>query len=196
MEEVSIPPIDELDAPGADAFVQALAPLFEGASGFAARLALDRPFASYATLFDRARVVALAMPEPEQIALLDAHPRIGAPPAAVSPLSFREQGYDRSSDPSDGLGPATDEEADEEAEGEAARHKLAMELERLNAAYEARFGFRFVIHVAGRSRAEIARLMEVHTSGDREEEKRRALDGVVDIARDRLTRLRRAEEAG
>ena len=35
------------------------------------------------------------MPEDEQIELIDAHPRLGAPPASVSALSHREQGYDR-----------------------------------------------------------------------------------------------------
>ena len=176
MEEV--PPIDELDALVADAFVRTLAPLFEGTSAFAARLALDRPFGSYRALLDRARVVALAMPESEQIALLDAHPRIGASPATVSALSYREQGYDR-----------------EAAHDREAPPQLATDLERLNAAYETRFGFRFVIHVAGRSRAEIARLLlEEHLSPDREEEKHRALRDVVAIAQDRLRLLRGAEE--
>lgn len=197
-EKPAIPPLAELDELGADAFVQALAPLFEGAPGFVARLAMDRPFGSYRALLDRARVVALSMPEPEQIALLDAHPRIGAPPAGVSALSFREQGYDRESGPrtatptdgSDGVGP---EGLAATADEEAGRQQLAIELERLNGAYEARFGFRFVIHVAGRSRREMARLMEEHISGDRQEEKRRALTDVVSIAGDRLTRLRGAE---
>ena len=35
------------------------------------------------------------MPEAEQCELIDAHPRLGAPPGSVSALSFREQGYDR-----------------------------------------------------------------------------------------------------
>ncbi len=188
-----IPPIAELDALGAPAFAQALAPLFEGAPSFAARLGLDRPFGSYRALLDRARVVAQAMSEAEQIALLDAHPRIGAPPATVSPLSFREQGYDRESREQAGDsvgGPAAT------AEEKVIRERLAIELQRLNAAYESRFGFRFVIHVAGRSRAEIARVMEQLLSADRQDEKRRALDDVVNIAQDRLVRLREAEAAG
>ncbi|CAN5788363.1 2-oxo-4-hydroxy-4-carboxy-5-ureidoimidazoline decarboxylase [soil metagenome] len=184
MREASVPPIGDLDALGTDGFVQALAPLFEGAPAFAARLALDRPFGSYRALLERARLVALTMPEPEQVALLDAHPRIGAPAADVSALSLREQGYDREAGAA-----ASDPE-------ELARQKLAGELARLNVAYESRFGFRFVIHVAGRSRGEIALLMAEHLSADREEEIRRALDDVVDIAQDRLVHLRGAEAAG
>ncbi|MDQ3448999.1 MAG: 2-oxo-4-hydroxy-4-carboxy-5-ureidoimidazoline decarboxylase, partial [Chloroflexota bacterium] len=81
------------------------------------------------------------------------------------------------------------------ADEEASRQQLVIDLEGLNAAYEARFGFRFVIHVAGRSPAEIVRLMERHLSADREEEKQRGLNDVVSIARDRLARLVAAEEA-
>ena len=191
-EAPSVPPIEELDELGAEAFVGALAPLFEGAPRFVERLGRDRPFGSYAALLDRARRLALTMPEPEQIALLDAHPRIGAPPAAISALSFREQGCDREA--ADGAGDQGRLAAT--ADEEASRQRLAIELERLNAAYEARFGFRFVIHVAGRSRTEIARLMEGHLAADREEEMQRGLSDVVGIARDRLERLGGAEEAG
>lgn len=181
----------ELDELGAEGFIRALEPLFEGAPGFVARLSGDRPFGSYAALLDRARLVALTMPEPEQIALLDAHPRIGAPPAAVSALSFQEQGYDREAAERESRHGGLAATADEEA----GRQRLAIELERLNDAYEARFGFRFVIHVAGRSRTEIARLMESHLAADRAEEMQRALGDVVAIARDRIMRLRGSEEA-
>src|SRR5207344_3188267 len=116
------------------AFEAAVAPLFEGAPGFLSRLAAARPFGTSEAMFDAALAIAGVMPEPEKIELLDAHPRIGAPPGSVSPDSFREQGYDR------------------EAAGEAAEHERAriqVELDRLNAAYEDRFGFRFVVFVAG-----------------------------------------------
>ncbi len=190
-EAPELPSIEELDELGADAFVGALAPLFEGAPGLIARLSLDRPFGSYDALLERARVVASTMPESEQIALLDAHPRIGAPPATVSALSFREQGYDpeaaEEAGDHGGVAASTDEEA--------SRQRLAMELERLNSAYETRFGFRFVIHVAGRSRADIVTLMESHLAADREREKQRALEDVVNIAQDRLARVRGAEGA-
>ncbi len=185
-EAPAIPSISRIDALSAEDFVQSLAPLFEGAPGFVNRLALDRPFDSDAALLERARVIVLTMPESEQIELLDAHPRIGAPPATVSALSFREQGYDR-----DTVATGVSDDTEEEA----ARRQLAIDLERLNTTYEARFGFRFVIHVAGRSRAEVARLMEGHLAADREQEKRRALLDVVDIARERLRRICGVEEA-
>ena len=119
-------------------FAAAVAPLFEGAPRFLGRLAIARPFGSVDELFARAREIAHAMPLDEQIELIDAHPRLGAPPATVSAMSFVEQGYDR--------------EPSEPHAAEPTR-PVAAELDRLNAAYEARFGFRYCVFVAGRSRA-------------------------------------------
>ena len=107
------------------------------------------------------------MPEAEQVELLNAHPRIGAAPGSVSALSYREQGYDRD--------PGTAE--------------LQARLDRLNDEYESRFGFRFVVFVAGRPRAAIADVMESHLDSDRQTEKERCLRDVVAIARDRAAKL-------
>jgi 2-oxo-4-hydroxy-4-carboxy--5-ureidoimidazoline (OHCU) decarboxylase len=76
-------------------FVAAVAPLFEGASHFLDRLANARPFGGADEMFRRSRAIALSMPESEQIELIDAHPRLGAPPSTVSAMSYGEQGYDR-----------------------------------------------------------------------------------------------------
>ena len=168
---VPLPDLDELDA---DTCAIALAPLFEGAPRFLARLAADRPFGEAGTLFGRAREIAHAMPEPEQVELIDAHPRLGAPPGSVSALSFREQGYDT-------------EAADAAAEAERAR--VAGELARLNEAYEAHFGFRCCLFVAGRPRAALLPELEATLAADRHAELHRALDAVVDIAADRYRTL-------
>jgi 2-oxo-4-hydroxy-4-carboxy--5-ureidoimidazoline (OHCU) decarboxylase len=125
--------------------------------------------------------VALEMPEVDRLELVDAHPRIGAPPASVSALSFVEQGYDR-----DAAGTMA---------AEAERNRVGAELARLNAAYEARFGFRFVVFVAGRPRSAIIPLIEVALGGDRTAELRRALIDVVAIARDRASKLGMGEVA-
>lgn len=160
--------LDRLDA--ADC-AGALAPLFEGAPRFLARLAAARPYGDADTLIGRAREIAHSMPADEQMELIDAHPRLGAPPGSVSALSFREQGYDR-------------DEADAAAEAERAR--VGAELTRLNKAYEARFGFRYCVFVAGRPRAALLPAMEAALSADRDAELHRAIDAVVDIAADRL----------
>ncbi len=168
-----LPAIDELNGMPEAAFVAAMAPLFEGAPRFLVRLAAIRPIASYADLWPRALALARAMPEAEQLELIDAHPRLGTPPADVSALSFREQGYDR-----------------EAAELEAGR--LATELARLNAAYEARFGFRFCVFVDGRTRAALLPVVAAALEADRPAEIRRALGDVVAIAADRALRLDRS----
>lgn len=155
-----------LDALSEDAFVAAAAPWFEGVPRFLVRLARARPFGDASTLFARATDIATALPESEQLELIDAHPRLGAPPARVSAASFREQGYDR--------------------ETTAA----IADLERLNAAYEARNGFRFCVFVAGRSRSELVPVLEAALTADRDAEIRRALADVVAIARDRFQRDR------
>ena len=153
--------VAELDALPPEAFVAAVAPWFEGAPRFLARLAAARPFRDESTLFARAAAIAVAMPEAEQLELIDAHPRLGAPPASVSAASFREQGYDRET---------TEATAD---------------LARLNAAYEARFGFRFCVFVDGRSRTELVPVLAAALDADRAAEIQRAIGDVVAIARDR-----------
>jgi 2-oxo-4-hydroxy-4-carboxy--5-ureidoimidazoline (OHCU) decarboxylase len=157
--------ISELDQLGKTEFVAALAPLFEGAPHFLDRLAGARPFGDVDEMLRRARVIALSMPESEQIELVDAHPRLGGPPESVSALSHSEQGYDRET---------TEAIAD---------------LARLNEAYEARFGFRFCVFVAGRSRAELVPVIEAALNATRSDEIRRAVIDVVAIAGDRYRKL-------
>ena len=53
---------------------------------------LARPFGSVEAMFDRAREIAHAMPLDEQLELIDAHPRLGAPPATVSDAVARRAG--------------------------------------------------------------------------------------------------------
>jgi len=161
----SIGELNQLD-PGA--FAAEMAPLFEGAPKFLAALAAARPFDSDEDLFDSARVVARELSADAQLELLGAHARIGADPVAISSHSRQEQGYD-------GQDPLPDDQA-----------WVGNELEALNDAYETRFGFRFVVFVAGRPRAEIIPILERALHADPEEERRRGLDDVVLIAADRM----------
>jgi 2-oxo-4-hydroxy-4-carboxy-5-ureidoimidazoline decarboxylase len=117
------------------------------------------------------------MPIAEQLELIDAHPRLGAPPASVSALSFVEQGYDKDAA----------ERAAHDAEAERAR--VASELDRLNNAYESRFGFRYCVFVAGRPRSALLAGFEAALEADRMAEVARAIDAVVDIAADRAAKL-------
>jgi OHCU decarboxylase len=161
-----LPSIEVLDRLPGDAFAAALAPLFEGAPSFLDRLAEARPFDSYADLWPRALAIALAMPEADQLELINAHPRLGASPRTVSALSFHEQGYDRAA-------------AARESE------RVAAELTRLNDTYEARLGFRYCVFVNGRSRAELLPHFAAALDADRASELTRALTDVIAIAQDR-----------
>jgi 2-oxo-4-hydroxy-4-carboxy--5-ureidoimidazoline (OHCU) decarboxylase len=164
------PDVAALDALPEDAFIAAAAPWFEGTPRFLVRLARARPFRDESTFFARAGEIAGAMPEAEQVELIDAHPRLGAPPTTVSPDSFREQGYDR-------------ETADAIAD-----------LERLNRVYEAQHGFRFCVFVDGRTRRDLVPVLEAAVRADRAAEIQRAVADVVAIAHDRYRRAQAAEE--
>lgn len=150
---------------GDPATVTDLALLFEGAPRFLDRLVGAGPYPDWETLFVRAEAIALAMPEDEQIELIDAHPRLGAPPASVSSMSHAEQGYDRDT--------------------RAAVAELAV----LNEQYERRFGFRYCVFVAGRSRPELVPELRARLGADRDAERERALRDVIAIARDRRRKL-------
>jgi len=172
--ERPFPTLDELNAMPADAFAAAVGPLVESAPRYLARLAAARPFTSDAAMQDAMHAVASEMPEEEQVELVDAHPRIGADSADMSELSTAEQR-------------AGDGDPDEDGE----RHAyLAEELANLNELYESRFGFRYVVFVAGRPKEAILPLMEHALRNDRDAELRRGLHDAIYIAADRLTRLR------
>lgn len=167
----SVLAVDALDAMSTDVFVSHTALLFEGARAFLDRLAAARPYGSIDAFIERAREIAHAMPEADQLELVDAHPRLGAPSETVSALSFAEQGYDVVPPAVPGL-------------------DLAAEFVGLNHAYEARFGFRYCVFVAGRPRAALLPGFEVALAApDRDAELHRALDAVIDIAADRHARL-------
>jgi 2-oxo-4-hydroxy-4-carboxy--5-ureidoimidazoline (OHCU) decarboxylase len=171
LPSVRFPRVDDLDLLPIEAFVHELTPLFEGAPTFLSRLAERRPFATDAGLIEAAFEEARGLAEADALELIEAHPRIGAPPETVSRLSYADQGY-----------------ASEEADAETAR--AYEELGMLNEIYEHRFGFRYVIFVAGRPKTAIVPLLEAALRNDRQAELRRAVADTVYIAADRLATLR------
>ena len=105
------------------------------------------------------------MTEDERVAVLNAHPRIGADPTSLSMHSRREQ-------------------------GEAADGATLQLLDELNDAYEDKFGFRFVVFVAGRAKTEIVPVLRARLANTREAELKAGLDEFLAIALDRLERKR------
>lgn len=205
LQTVGFPSVADLDQLPATAFVSEMAPLVEGAPDFLEAIARARPFETDERLMAVAFDVAHALPEDGRVQLVDAHPPIGAAAGTVSALSHAEQGYaqvqvamERGSGTEDGNGVYEDESLFSETElAEEAASQRAAELRRadeelsmLNELYQERFGFRYVVFVAGRPRDAIVPLLEHALHNDREAELRRAVDDAIYIAGDRLRRLR------
>jgi 2-oxo-4-hydroxy-4-carboxy-5-ureidoimidazoline decarboxylase len=164
--------VGELNEVSVPAFRDAVAMLFEPAPRFSAWLAAARPFATDEDLLKAAARIAHRMADEEKVELINAHPRLGARDR-LSEASQREQGA------SDG----------------AADDRVAAELAELNAAYEAKFGFRYLVYVAGRDRAALLPEFRAALGRDRALEMDRALEDTLAIAANRLHFFRNAPGA-
>jgi OHCU decarboxylase len=160
--------IDTLNAVPREAFAEALRPLFEAAAPLARSLYAARPFRSYSDLIDTAESVTRSMSFADQVAVLSAHPRIGADPATLSAASYREQGYSA-----------------ESALNSGEPTSVYAQLAELNAEYEQRFGLRFVVFVNGRSKAEIVEVLRSRLRNSPEDELQTGLRAMFQIARAR-----------
>ena len=129
----------------------------EGSSPLAQKVKSAGPYRSNGELIAQMRAVLAALTEEEKVATLNAHPRIGEEPRRLSARSLKEQGADQSA-----------------------------ELRRLNAEYERRFGFRFVVFVNRRPKTEIVAVLQARLRRSREAEMEEGLRAIVDIAEDRL----------
>ena len=129
---------------------------------FEGETALTRKLAGIEDPLGRAAEVARGLSEEEKLEALNAHPAIGAR-SGLSARSAAEQGAD--ADPA-----------------------ILAELARLNAAYEERFGFRFVVFVNRRPKAEILEVLRERIGNTREQELDTAVEELVAIAEDRWQR--------
>ncbi|MGH3110403.1 MAG: 2-oxo-4-hydroxy-4-carboxy-5-ureidoimidazoline decarboxylase [Gaiellaceae bacterium] len=128
---------------------------------FEGRTPLVERLAELESPLERADEVISALDEEEKVEALNAHPAIGA--RRLSGRSSAEQGVEK--DP-------------------AIRAELAYQ----NQIYEEKFGFRFVVFVAGRPQREILAVLSKRVGNTREEELDTGLRELVAIARDRWTR--------
>ena len=129
----------------------------EGSTPLAEKARAGGPYHSTDDVIARMRAVLPTLTESEKVATLNAHPRIGENPGRLSARSLQEQG-----------------------------DNALPELDRLNAEYERRFGFRFVVFVNRRPKAEIVAVLRQRLRRSREEELEDGLRAIVDIAEDRL----------
>jgi 2-oxo-4-hydroxy-4-carboxy--5-ureidoimidazoline (OHCU) decarboxylase len=128
---------------------------------FEGRTALVERLAEVDDPLTRADHVLSDLTDEEKVEALGAHPAIGA--RGLSPRSAAEQGSD--ADPA-----------------------VLSELSYLNQVYEEKFGFRFVVFVAGRPKREVLEVLRGRIARTRAEELDTACREVVAIARDRWTR--------
>jgi 2-oxo-4-hydroxy-4-carboxy--5-ureidoimidazoline (OHCU) decarboxylase len=128
---------------------------------FEGRTPLVERLAQIENPLERADEVIEALSEEEKIEALNAHPAIGG--RSLSARSAAEQGTE--------VDPA-----------------ILSELTYQNQVYEEKFGFRFVVFVAGRPKREILNVLSERIGNTREEELETGLRELVAIARDRWTR--------
>ena len=138
-----------------------VAEAFERAPSLVDALGRAGPYATVDEVMRQARAIVDGMSASDRIALLAAHPRLGAAQDTLSAASAREQGG-------------------------AADAGTMRELARLNDEYERRFGFRCVIFVAGRTKDALVPLMRERLARDRAAELRTGVDELLAIASDRL----------
>lgn len=128
---------------------------------FEGRTALVEKLALQDDPLGSAREVIAGLTEDEKLEALNTHPAIGA--KSLSPRSAAEQG--ESGDPA-----------------------VLTELAYQNRVYEEKFGFRFVVFVNRRPKAEILEVLGARLERTREEEVTTALEELVAIAEDRWRR--------
>jgi 2-oxo-4-hydroxy-4-carboxy--5-ureidoimidazoline (OHCU) decarboxylase len=133
--------------------------LFEGSTPLVRKLVAGSPYESDVAMIARAYELLAELSEEEKIATVNAHARIGESPERMSRLSLAEQGADQ-----------------------------LPELDRLNAEYESRFGFRFVVFVDRRPKSELVEILKERIRNERAQELETGLRAVVDIANSRLGR--------
>ena len=128
---------------------------------FEGRTRLVELLAEVENPLEQAESVLETLSDEEKVEALSAHPAIGA--RNLSPRSAAEQGA--SADPA-----------------------VLSDLSYLNQVYEEKFGFRFVVFVAGRPKREILEILRERIGRTREEELDTGCRELVAIARDRWTR--------
>ncbi len=163
--------LGHLNTCSADEFKAALAGIFEHSPWVAERAAAQRPFASRLDLHTAMCDVVAQASEAEQLALIRAHPELAGRAAVRKELtaeSTREQS---------GAG------LDQCSAAEFAR------LQELNAAYNAKFAFPFILAVRGHDRASILAAFAKRVHNELTDERRVALEQIGRIAFFRLNEL-------
>lgn len=147
----------------------AIEQLFEGDNPLLLKLLEGIPYRSDAQLLARAREVVETLSDEQRVQLVNLHPRIGENSKRLKseyPTSYEEQGAVRNT------------------VGDGASERLAT----LNEQYETRFGFRFVVFVDGRAKADLIPILQHRLQRSHHEELETALGEILAITADRLSK--------
>ena len=159
--------LDELNAMDQRSFVAALGWIFEHSPWVPERAFGARPFSNldalHAAMIEQVERATLA----ERLALLRAHPDLGVRARLSEASSVEQSGA--------GLDSLTPVEFEQ--------------LQRINTAYRARFGFPFLLAVKGSTKHDVLRALQARMEATPENEYREALRQVYRIARFRLEGL-------
>ncbi|KQP13251.1 hypothetical protein ASF43_19340 [Pseudorhodoferax sp. Leaf267] len=160
--------LESLNTCPPDAFVAALAEIWEHAPWVPERVVQQRPFASVAALHGAMVAVVAALDEPARIAFYAGHPELA--------------GADTR------RGTMTDDSIAEQASLDLATLDAAsaQRWDALNAAYRTRFGFPFILCIRRHTRASALQAFEQRLQHDRATELAAALDEIAAITRLRL----------
>lgn len=139
--------------------------LFETSSVLENALFYAKPFQTTLELIESVSKIFKSLSLPDKIDILNAHPQIGAPKETLSIQSQSEQ------------------------LSKPVSNETLQKLKEMNERYEAKFGFRFVVFVNGRSRLDIVSVFKDRLENTREEELEIAIKEMVLIAKDRLPRF-------
>jgi 2-oxo-4-hydroxy-4-carboxy-5-ureidoimidazoline decarboxylase len=138
-------------------------------SRWVASLTAGRPFRTVADLYSAAAVELAALDWPDVLEALAAHPRIGSPATGTEP----EAAWSRM----------------EQAGARVATVPVAEALAAANAAYEAKFGFVFLVRAAGRSAQDMLALAHERLDHDEVTEQPVVRAELAQIVRLRLDRM-------
>ncbi|MFC0211945.1 2-oxo-4-hydroxy-4-carboxy-5-ureidoimidazoline decarboxylase [Paenibacillus chartarius] len=159
--------IELLNEMNKDEFLRIVGPVFEHSPWVAERVWDFRPFRSVAQLHGEMMSRVREAGEPAVLQLFRAHPDL-ATRLKVTELSAGEQG-----------GAGLDRLSPQEYE----------RFSELNRRYKQKFGFPFILAVAGKTKEQIAEAMERRLQHEAAEEWRRALSEIAKITEIRLERI-------
>lgn len=159
--------IDAVNALGRDAFVERFGAVYERSPWVAEKAWVRRPFADRQALATAMQDIVMAAGRDRQLALLRAHPKLGTRLALA--------GFSKAEQAGAGIAAAADAER--------------AELQALNARYEERFGFPFILAVRGATLPEILASCRRRIESDADSEFDEALRQVSRIAGFRLVDL-------